>query len=102
MEGRWTTLEPRRARLAIGGTTAPWGKDLARRPVPPADAYLLLSHSPDQVYRADGMGIDLMLCGHNHGGQVHLPIVGPDADAEPVQPGEETDQGGSFASSAGP
>jgi uncharacterized protein len=77
LEGRWTTLEIAGARLAIGGTTAPWGKDLAKRPVPPADAYLLLSHSPDQVYRADGLGIDLMLCGHNHGGQVRLPIVGP-------------------------
>ena len=77
LEGRWATLEVDGARLAIGGTTAPWGKDLARRPVPDADAHLLLSHSPDQVYRASGMGVDLMLCGHNHGGQVRLPILGP-------------------------
>lgn len=77
LEGRWATLEVDGARLAIGGTTAPWGKDLARRPVPDADAHLLLSHSPDQVYWAASMGVDLMVCGHNHGGQVRLPIIGP-------------------------
>ena len=77
LEGRWSGVDLGGARLAIGGTTAPWGKDLARRPVPEADAYLLLSHSPDQVYRAAGLGVDLVLCGHNHGGQVRLPVLGP-------------------------
>jgi predicted MPP superfamily phosphohydrolase len=44
--------------------------------MPPADFRLLLSHSPDRFYRAVRWGIDLMLSGHNHGGQIRLPLVG--------------------------
>jgi predicted MPP superfamily phosphohydrolase len=77
LEGSWTTLDIEGCRLAIGGTSAPWGKDISNQPVPSAAARLLLSHAPDQVYRADRLGVDLMLCGHNHGGQVRLPIFGP-------------------------
>lgn len=75
--GRWTTVEHRGQTLAIGGTTAPWGPlpDPQRRPE--AAATLLLSHSPDQVYLAARWGVDLMFSGHNHGGQVRLPVVGP-------------------------
>ena len=38
---------------------------------------ILLSHGPDCVSAARGMDVDLMLAGHNHGGQVVLPIIGP-------------------------
>jgi predicted MPP superfamily phosphohydrolase len=44
--------------------------------MPPADFRILLSHSPDRFYRAARWGIDLMLSGHNHGGQIRLPLVG--------------------------
>jgi predicted MPP superfamily phosphohydrolase len=37
----------------------------------------LLSHSPDQVASASRWGIDLVLSGHNHAGQIRLPVVGP-------------------------
>jgi len=44
----------------------------------PRDAFrLLLSHTPDNAYWADRSGFDLMLAGHNHGGQVRLPLIGP-------------------------
>ena len=45
--------------------------------MPDADFRLVLSHSPDLVPKAARWGIDLMLSGHNHGGQVRLPVIGP-------------------------
>jgi predicted MPP superfamily phosphohydrolase len=38
---------------------------------------VLLYHSPELMPQAVERGIDLYLCGHTHGGQVRLPIVGP-------------------------
>ena len=35
-----------------------------------------VSHSPDLLLPGRGVGIDLMLSGHNHGGQIRLPLVG--------------------------
>ncbi len=77
LEGRWCTLEENGARLAVGGTSAPWGPALLPGSVPLADFRILLSHSPDQFYRARDWGVDLMLSGHNHGGQIRLPALGP-------------------------
>ena len=44
--------------------------------VPPDDMAILLAHSPDQVLEAIGLGADLVLSGHTHGGQVRLPLLG--------------------------
>ena len=77
LEGRWTTLDLEGTTLAIGGTSAPWGPAFAASDVPPADFRILLSHSPDLFYKAQRWGINLMLSGHNHGGQIRLPLVGP-------------------------
>jgi predicted MPP superfamily phosphohydrolase len=74
--GRWTTLDADGATIALGGTSAPWGPDLDPRDIPPADYRILLSHTPDRFYRAASWGIDLMFSGHNHGGQIRLPLVG--------------------------
>jgi hypothetical protein len=42
-----------------------------------ADGYrLLLYHTPDLMPEASRLGIDLMLSGHTHGGQVRLPLFG--------------------------
>ncbi len=38
---------------------------------------VLLAHSPEVVDRAVGAGVTLVLCGHTHGGQVVLPLIGP-------------------------
>ena len=38
---------------------------------------ILLYHSPELMPPAIERGIDLYLCGHTHGGQVRLPLVGP-------------------------
>ena len=76
LEGRWTTVDVDGTTLAIGGTSAPWGPDVDPNACPPADFRILLSHSPDRFYRAARWGIDLMFSGHNHGGQIRLPLVG--------------------------
>jgi predicted MPP superfamily phosphohydrolase len=77
LEGRWTSLEVGDATLAIGGTAYPWGPEPDPSTIPPADFRLLLSHSPDLFYKAERWGVDFMLSGHNHGGQIRLPLVGP-------------------------
>ncbi|MBI3946422.1 MAG: metallophosphoesterase [Armatimonadetes bacterium] len=45
--------------------------------VPPAARVILLAHSPDIAPEAAERGVDLVLSGHTHGGQVCLPFYGP-------------------------
>ncbi len=77
LEGQWLTLNLDGQTLAIGGTSAPWGPLFAHEDVPEADFRLLLCHTPDLFPRAPAWGVDFMLSGHNHGGQIRLPLVGP-------------------------
>ena len=42
----------------------------------PGDYTLLLYHAPDLMLEAARLGVDLVLCGHTHGGQVRLPLFG--------------------------
>ncbi len=76
LEGRWATVSVNGKRIAIGGTSYPWGPPLRLTERPKADYRLLLSHAPDRFYWAERAGFDLMLSGHNHGGQIRLPLVG--------------------------
>ena len=46
--------------------------------VPPDVPRVLLSHNPDLIeYLPAGLRVDVMLSGHTHNGQAHLPLVGP-------------------------
>ncbi len=36
-----------------------------------------VSHSPDQLPWAQNLELDLLFCGHTHGGQIRFPLVGP-------------------------
>jgi uncharacterized protein len=45
--------------------------------VPPESFKILLVHSPELDREAFTAGIDLYLCGHTHGGQICLPLLGP-------------------------
>ena len=51
--------------------------DRALAGVPADGTALLLSHNPDYNEQMDDRRVELMLCGHTHGGQVALPFVGP-------------------------
>jgi predicted MPP superfamily phosphohydrolase len=51
--------------------------DAGRRLVGEGDPWpLVLTHSPDQLVGIDPGRIGLAFCGHTHGGQVRLPIIG--------------------------
>lgn len=53
---------------APGGTVPDARKALEG--VPPEVAVILLAHQPRQAMEAQGLGVDLMLSGHTHGGQI--------------------------------
>lgn len=65
----------------IAGTADPhWHRDDIAKTLAsvPENAFcILLSHSPDIACYQEAKRADLILCGHTHGGQVRLPLVGP-------------------------
>jgi uncharacterized protein len=65
--------------LWLVGVDDLWGSfdDLERAmdSVPAQDPKILLCHNPMAIGRAARFGIDLMLSGHTHGGQVRLPFI---------------------------
>jgi predicted MPP superfamily phosphohydrolase len=76
ISNRWTTIDVRGEKLIAIGHEGPWFRpppDLTGCP----DAFrLLVSHTPDNVGWAKRNNCRLMLSGHNHGGQIRLPVVG--------------------------
>jgi predicted MPP superfamily phosphohydrolase len=73
----WTQIDVRGEPLVVIGNETPWfmpAPDLSACPDGPFR--LCLSHTPDNISWARANGIDLMLSGHVHGGQVRLPLVG--------------------------
>jgi predicted MPP superfamily phosphohydrolase len=73
----WEVLEVRGQPLVVVGHEGPWfrpGPDLSA--CPSGTFRLCLSHTPDNIRWAQRNEIDLMLAGHNHGGQIRLPVFG--------------------------
>jgi len=66
---------PRGFRAGTRGTRLAMA--LARSPyVPRGTPRIVLSHTPDVVLEASQLGIEAVIAGHTHGGQVRLPGVG--------------------------
>jgi predicted MPP superfamily phosphohydrolase len=73
----WRALRVRGEPLIAIGHEGPWfrpGPDL--RDCPGEGFRLCLSHTPDHIRWARRNGVGLMLSGHNHGGQIRLPLFG--------------------------
>jgi predicted MPP superfamily phosphohydrolase len=77
LENNWREVEVRGERLVVVGHEGPWlrpGPDLSACPEGPFR--LCLSHTPDNMAWAKRQGMDVVLAGHVHGGQIRLPPFG--------------------------
>ena len=73
----WRQIEVRGEPLVVIGTEYPWSKPQPDLAACPAGTFrLCLSHTPDNLPWARRAGIDLMLSGHVHGGQIRFPVIG--------------------------
>jgi uncharacterized protein len=91
LSNRWVETVIRGERVVVAGNEEPW---FCPAPVlPPRDCFRLgLSHSPDPLRGwAVSAGIDLLFCGHVHGGQIRLPLIG--SIFVPSQYGRTYDEG---------
>ena len=63
--------------IAVTGYDFPWGTQSTTIPVQSADrVHIVLTHTPDNIYRLAQCKADLVFAGHYHAGQVRLPIRG--------------------------
>jgi predicted MPP superfamily phosphohydrolase len=79
--GRCARLSTGNTGILLAGTETPWfgsRPDVAGFAADGGhgDLRLLLSHTPDEYAWAKANQFDVMLAGHNHGGQIRLPYLG--------------------------
>ncbi|MDQ6631046.1 MAG: phosphodiesterase YaeI [Verrucomicrobiota bacterium] len=76
------TVRVRDWNLTLVGLGDAWAEEMlpeiAFAPLPASrgDVTIVLSHNPDTKTQLQPYEWDLMLCGHTHGGQVRLPLIG--------------------------
>lgn len=73
----WEQIDVRGEPIVVIGHEGPWFKpapDLSNCPRGPFR--LCLSHTPDNIRWARDHGVDLVLAGHVHGGQIRVPGLG--------------------------
>jgi uncharacterized protein len=79
--GRALSINVQSEQLLLAGNELPWFGPAPHVPCAPSDesthtTRVLLAHTPDQFAWAKEHDFDLILAGHNHGGQVCVPLVG--------------------------
>jgi uncharacterized protein len=80
--GRWMQIAVRGQPIILAGNELPWiapAAELSRCPpssVQGGPVRIVLAHSPDQISWGRAYEVDLMLCGHTHGGQIRFPLIG--------------------------
>jgi predicted MPP superfamily phosphohydrolase len=73
----WTEATIRGVRCVLVGHEGPWfGPPPDLSAAPPGLFRLCLSHTPDNFSWGRRNRVGLMLCGHVHGGQIRVPVVG--------------------------
>jgi len=80
LNGKIKLVEINDEKIYVAGTEQPWIKDdiVDKLAVLPDNSFVvLLSHTPDNIYKIPLKNIKLVLSGHTHGGQNALPGLGP-------------------------
>lgn len=73
--GRTVTVERGPETIELGGSERPW---MGEEPAFASDGFrIAVTHTPDRLPWAITNGCPLALAGHNHGGQVRIPLLGP-------------------------
>lgn len=77
LDNRWQQIDVHGQPLVVIGHEGPWFQPGPNLTHCPSDGFrLCLSHTPDNIAWARQQHIDLMLSGHNHGGQIRFPLLG--------------------------
>ncbi|MCS6864090.1 MAG: metallophosphoesterase [Gemmata sp.] len=77
LSNRWERVSIRGVPCVVVGHEGPWLTPPPELSEAPGDAFrVCLSHTPDHFYWAQAQKIQLMFCGHVHGGGIRVPLIG--------------------------